>query len=132
MSLDVPSHITKNDSKEGGPTMSGHRSKLLTVVSVFALALLAFGVQPSSAAIWSNTELHIQYGTLDVPSFDDLNLPESVPLLAKERHVDDVSDSKRDAGRQPGVFEVRHHRARALSHRACAPVQALLFNRDLA
>jgi hypothetical protein len=40
--------------------------KRLTVVAVvlFALVIVA---QPASAAIWSNTELHLQFGTLDLP-----------------------------------------------------------------
>ena len=42
--------------------------KRLTVIAV-ALCALAIVAQPASAAIWSNTELHIQLGTLDVPTF---------------------------------------------------------------
>lgn len=40
--------------------------KRLTVVALalFALTVVA---QPASAAIWSNTELHLQFGTLDLP-----------------------------------------------------------------
>ena len=34
--------------------------------ALFALAIVA---QPASAAIWSNTELHMQLGTLDTPTF---------------------------------------------------------------
>ena len=35
-----------------------------------ALALLSLiAWQPATAADWSNTELHIQIGTLDVPTF---------------------------------------------------------------
>jgi hypothetical protein len=33
---------------------------------LFALILVA---QPAPAAIWSNTELHLQFGTLDTPAF---------------------------------------------------------------
>lgn len=49
--------------------MSCYRSKLTIVVSVIFLGVLALAPQPASAAIWTNTELHIQYGSLDVPSF---------------------------------------------------------------
>ncbi len=45
--------------------MIDHLKRLTGVAIVlFALALVA---QPASAAIWSNTELHIQIGTLDLP-----------------------------------------------------------------
>ncbi len=42
--------------------------KRLTLVAVvlFAMAIVA---QPASAAIWSNTELHLQFGTLETPGF---------------------------------------------------------------
>lgn len=49
--------------------MSGYRSKLTTIVSIIVLGILAFAPQSASAAIWTNTELHLQYGALDVPSF---------------------------------------------------------------
>jgi nucleoside-specific outer membrane channel protein Tsx len=42
--------------------------KRLTGVAV-VLCALAMVVQPASAAIWSNTELHLQFGNLDIPSF---------------------------------------------------------------
>ena len=44
--------------------------KLKSYVQGTALALLSLIVwQPATAADWSNTELHIQIGNLDVPSF---------------------------------------------------------------
>ncbi len=47
--------------------MIDHLKRLTGVALVlFALAIVA---QPASAAIWSNTELHLQFGTLEVPSF---------------------------------------------------------------
>ena len=42
--------------------------KRLTGVAV-VLCALALVAQPASGAIWSNTELHIQFGTLDTPQF---------------------------------------------------------------
>lgn len=45
--------------------MIDHLKRLTGVaVVLFALAIVA---QPASAAIWSNTELHLQFGTLDTP-----------------------------------------------------------------
>ncbi len=43
-----------------------NRSVLLAAV---ALALTIFAVPKAKAATWSNTELHLQYGALDTPSF---------------------------------------------------------------
>ena len=49
--------------------MSADRIKPTIAASVLVLGVLAFAAPPATAAIWSNTELHLQYGTLDVPSF---------------------------------------------------------------
>ena len=47
------------------------RFALVARATVLSLAVLA-GVllpQPAAAAVWSNTELHIQFGDLDLPEF---------------------------------------------------------------
>jgi len=49
--------------------MPDDRRALTLAVFTLAFALLMLAAPPASAAIWTNTELHIQYGTLDVPSF---------------------------------------------------------------
>jgi len=45
------------------------KSRPRVFVAVAFLALVLFASQSAPAAIWSNTELHLQYGALDVPSF---------------------------------------------------------------
>ncbi len=43
-------------------------SKLIRNAVLMLVALSLVGL-PASAAVWSNTELHIQYGSLDTPTF---------------------------------------------------------------
>lgn len=42
---------------------------LQSSVVLLTLALMTLVAHPAAAAIWSNTELHIQYGALDTPTF---------------------------------------------------------------
>lgn len=44
-------------------------SKRIATLCLTVAVVLALAAQPVSGSLWSNTELHIQYGTLDVPSF---------------------------------------------------------------
>ncbi|MCP4003313.1 MAG: nucleoside-binding protein, partial [bacterium] len=39
------------------------------LLAALACALMFVAAQPAEAATWSNTELHLQYGSLDTPSF---------------------------------------------------------------